>query len=190
MLGMNVGNGKHQSSHGSRETFVCHWRQKIRPVIDKASCWRSNAEQGSFYTFCCACELCRLKMDKSEPTVVEANVGERVRLPCTVEASPTLNIEWQKDGQPLSSPRWAPGQLQLFMRRASSLLFLPCLLSVTTELLAMQRGPVWLYAVLLPPSGPGHTAGLPCPPSLTDGSLNVEPLREQLWHRIYKWARA
>ncbi|NXH51668.1 PPN protein, partial [Rhabdornis inornatus] len=47
----------------------------------------------------------RLKMDKSEPTVVEANVGERVRLPCTVEASPALIIEWQKDGQPLSSPR-------------------------------------------------------------------------------------
>ncbi|NXQ01791.1 PPN protein, partial [Vidua macroura] len=47
----------------------------------------------------------RLKMDKSEPTVVDANVGERVRLPCTVEASPALTIEWQKDGQPLSSPR-------------------------------------------------------------------------------------
>ncbi|NXC93011.1 PPN protein, partial [Certhia familiaris] len=47
----------------------------------------------------------RLKMDKSEPTVVEANVGERVSLPCTVEASPALTIEWQKDGQPLSSPR-------------------------------------------------------------------------------------
>ncbi|XP_051647476.1 papilin isoform X5 [Manacus candei] len=47
----------------------------------------------------------RLRMDKSEPTVVEASVGERVRLPCTVEASPTLTIEWQKDGQPLSSPR-------------------------------------------------------------------------------------
>ncbi|XP_009668707.2 papilin isoform X2 [Struthio camelus] len=47
----------------------------------------------------------RLLMDKSEPSVMEANVGERVRLPCTVEASPTLTIEWQKDGQPLSSPR-------------------------------------------------------------------------------------
>ncbi|NXD22650.1 PPN protein, partial [Spelaeornis formosus] len=47
----------------------------------------------------------RLKMDKSEPTVVEVNVGERVRLPCTVESSPALTIEWQKDGQPLSSPR-------------------------------------------------------------------------------------
>nr|XP_009925404.1 PREDICTED: papilin [Haliaeetus albicilla] len=47
----------------------------------------------------------RLRMDKSEPSVVEASVGERVRLPCTVEASPSLTIEWQKDGQPLSSPR-------------------------------------------------------------------------------------
>ncbi|NXS40900.1 PPN protein, partial [Balaeniceps rex] len=47
----------------------------------------------------------RLRMDKSEPSVVEANVGERVRLPCTVEALPALIIEWQKDGQPLSSPR-------------------------------------------------------------------------------------
>ncbi|NWX21624.1 PPN protein, partial [Aegotheles bennettii] len=47
----------------------------------------------------------RLKMDKSKPSVVEANIGERVRLPCTVEASPALTIEWQKDGQPLSSPR-------------------------------------------------------------------------------------
>ncbi|XP_014797540.1 PREDICTED: papilin isoform X2 [Calidris pugnax] len=47
----------------------------------------------------------RLRMDKSEPSVVEANVGERVRLPCTAEASPSLTIEWQKDGQPLSSPR-------------------------------------------------------------------------------------
>ncbi|XP_008943966.1 PREDICTED: LOW QUALITY PROTEIN: papilin-like, partial [Merops nubicus] len=47
----------------------------------------------------------RLRMDKSEPSVVEANVGDRVRLPCTVEASPALTIEWQKGGQPLSSPR-------------------------------------------------------------------------------------
>ncbi|NWR58165.1 PPN protein, partial [Bucorvus abyssinicus] len=48
----------------------------------------------------------RLKMDKSEPSVLEAGVGERVRLPCRVEASPALTIEWQKDGQPLSSPRY------------------------------------------------------------------------------------
>ncbi|KGL86288.1 Papilin, partial [Charadrius vociferus] len=51
------------------------------------------------------CSATPLRMDKSEPSVVEANVGERVRLPCTVEASPALTIEWQKDGQPLSSPR-------------------------------------------------------------------------------------
>ncbi|NXY42259.1 PPN protein, partial [Ceuthmochares aereus] len=48
----------------------------------------------------------RLRMDKSEPSVVEASVGERVRLPCRVEASPALTIEWQKDGRPLSSPRY------------------------------------------------------------------------------------
>ncbi|KFV44351.1 Papilin, partial [Gavia stellata] len=52
-----------------------------------------------------ALALKQLRMDKSEPSVVEANIGERVRLPCTVEASPALTIEWQKDGQPLSSPR-------------------------------------------------------------------------------------
>ncbi|KFR09596.1 Papilin, partial [Opisthocomus hoazin] len=51
------------------------------------------------------CSATLLRMDKSEPSVVEANVGESVRLPCTVEASPALTIEWQKDGQPLSSPR-------------------------------------------------------------------------------------
>ncbi|NXG62902.1 PPN protein, partial [Hemiprocne comata] len=47
----------------------------------------------------------RLRMDKSEPSVVEASIGERVRLPCTVEASLAPTIEWQKDGKPLSSPR-------------------------------------------------------------------------------------
>ncbi|XP_053111490.1 papilin isoform X2 [Hemicordylus capensis] len=47
----------------------------------------------------------RLKMFKTEPSVVDANIGERVRLPCRVEASPSLAIEWQKDGQPISSPR-------------------------------------------------------------------------------------
>uniref|UniRef100_A0A8D0G111 Papilin n=1 Tax=Sphenodon punctatus TaxID=8508 RepID=A0A8D0G111_SPHPU len=47
----------------------------------------------------------RLRLYKNEPSVVDANIGERVRLPCRVEASPTLTIEWQKDGQPLSSLR-------------------------------------------------------------------------------------
>ncbi|EMP39570.1 Papilin [Chelonia mydas] len=44
-------------------------------------------------------------MDKNEPSVVDANIGEQVRLPCRVEASPALTIEWQKDGQPVSSSR-------------------------------------------------------------------------------------
>ncbi|XP_019352076.1 papilin isoform X4 [Alligator mississippiensis] len=47
----------------------------------------------------------RLIMAKEEPSAVDANIGERVRLPCQVEASPALTIQWQKDGQPLSSPR-------------------------------------------------------------------------------------
>ncbi|NWW45308.1 PPN protein, partial [Pedionomus torquatus] len=47
----------------------------------------------------------RLRLGKSEPSVMEANVGERVRLPCTAQVSPALSIKWQKDGQPLSSPR-------------------------------------------------------------------------------------
>ncbi|NXN28058.1 PPN protein, partial [Nycticryphes semicollaris] len=47
----------------------------------------------------------RLRMGTSEPSVMEANVGERVRLPCTAEVSPPLTIKWQKDGQPISSPR-------------------------------------------------------------------------------------
>ncbi|XP_075783381.1 papilin isoform X2 [Pelodiscus sinensis] len=47
----------------------------------------------------------RLRMDQNEPSVVEANIGERVRLPCGAEASPALTIQWQKDGQPVSSSR-------------------------------------------------------------------------------------
>ncbi|XP_020665827.3 papilin isoform X1 [Pogona vitticeps] len=47
----------------------------------------------------------RLKMYKNDPSVIDANIGERVRLPCRVEALPSLTIEWQKDGQPVSSPR-------------------------------------------------------------------------------------
>lgn len=105
--------------------------KKIRLVMEKALCWRSDAKRGSFCIFCCACGLCRLKMDKSEPSVLEASVGERARLPCTVEASPALTIEWQKDGQPLSSPRWAPRWLHHTKRQVlmeeSLLLALPSL---------------------------------------------------------------
>ncbi|NXH02858.1 PPN protein, partial [Loxia leucoptera] len=74
----------------------------------------------------------RLKMDKSEPTVVEANVGERVRLPCTVEASPVLTIEWQKDGQPLSSPRHrqqSDGALLISRVSSEDIGFFTCLAS-------------------------------------------------------------
>ncbi|NXT05071.1 PPN protein, partial [Prunella fulvescens] len=74
----------------------------------------------------------RLKMDKSEPTVVEANVGERVRLPCTVEASPALTIEWQKDGQPLSSPRHrqqSDGALVISRVSSEDLGFFTCIAS-------------------------------------------------------------
>ncbi|XP_068049426.1 papilin isoform X2 [Anomalospiza imberbis] len=74
----------------------------------------------------------RLKMDKSEPTVVEANVGERVRLPCIVEASPTFTIEWQKDGQPLSSPRHrqqADGALVISRVSSEDIGFFTCIAS-------------------------------------------------------------
>lgn len=49
--------------------------------------------------------LCRLKMYKNEPSIVDASIGEQVRLPCRVESSPSLTIEWQKDGHPISSAR-------------------------------------------------------------------------------------
>ncbi|KAK9409767.1 papilin [Crotalus adamanteus] len=47
----------------------------------------------------------RLKMYKNEPSIVDASIGEQVRLPCRVDASPSLTIEWQKDGRPISSAR-------------------------------------------------------------------------------------
>ncbi|ETE63833.1 Papilin, partial [Ophiophagus hannah] len=51
------------------------------------------------------CYSKQLKMYKDEPSVVDASIGEEVRLPCRVEASPSLTIEWQKDGHPISSAR-------------------------------------------------------------------------------------
>ncbi|KAG8126097.1 hypothetical protein E2320_021399 [Naja naja] len=51
------------------------------------------------------CYSKQLKMYKNEPSVVDASIGEEVRLPCHVEASPSLTIEWQKDGHPISSAR-------------------------------------------------------------------------------------
>ncbi|XP_051833605.1 papilin isoform X2 [Antechinus flavipes] len=46
-----------------------------------------------------------LSFDKSQPGVVDASVGQRVQLPCRTYGYPPPVIEWQKDGQPPSSPR-------------------------------------------------------------------------------------
>ncbi|XP_044515907.1 papilin [Gracilinanus agilis] len=47
----------------------------------------------------------RLSFDRNQPGVVDASVGQRVQLPCRTFGYPPPVIEWQKDGQPLSSPR-------------------------------------------------------------------------------------
>ncbi|XP_048654882.1 papilin isoform X3 [Marmota marmota marmota] len=47
----------------------------------------------------------RLHLDRTQPAVVDANLGQRIRLPCRAEGFPPPTIEWQRDGQPLSSPR-------------------------------------------------------------------------------------
>ncbi|XP_043838694.1 papilin isoform X2 [Dromiciops gliroides] len=47
----------------------------------------------------------RLSFDRNQPGVVDASVGQRVQLPCRTLGYPPPVIEWQKDGQPPSSPR-------------------------------------------------------------------------------------
>ncbi|XP_020841996.1 papilin isoform X2 [Phascolarctos cinereus] len=47
----------------------------------------------------------RLSFDRNQPGVVDATVGQRVQLPCRAFGYPPPVIEWQKDGQPPSSPR-------------------------------------------------------------------------------------
>uniref|UniRef100_I3M367 Papilin, proteoglycan like sulfated glycoprotein n=1 Tax=Ictidomys tridecemlineatus TaxID=43179 RepID=I3M367_ICTTR len=47
----------------------------------------------------------RLHLDRTQPAVVDANPGQRIRLPCHAEGFPPPTIEWQRHGQPLSSPR-------------------------------------------------------------------------------------
>uniref|UniRef100_A0A6I8S0G6 Papilin n=1 Tax=Xenopus tropicalis TaxID=8364 RepID=A0A6I8S0G6_XENTR len=39
------------------------------------------------------------------PLVIDASLGHRTRLPCLLEVHSSTNVEWQKDGKPLSSPR-------------------------------------------------------------------------------------
>uniref|UniRef100_A0A8B9Q0A5 Papilin n=1 Tax=Apteryx owenii TaxID=8824 RepID=A0A8B9Q0A5_APTOW len=143
---------------------------------------QSNTECGSCCIFChaCGCVLCRLIMDKREPSVVEANVGERVRLPCTVEASPTLTIEWQKDGQPLSSPRHrqqSDGALVISRVSSEDIGFFTCIASngrdqdqhqVLFRLLGELRITGLLPSITVPE---GETAQLHC--TVTGSSVNI-----------------
>lgn len=52
------------------------------------------------------CLLCRLRLDRNQPGVVDAQPGQRIRLTCHAEGFPPPTIEWQRDGQTLSSPRF------------------------------------------------------------------------------------
>ncbi|NWH86147.1 PPN protein, partial [Aegithalos caudatus] len=122
----------------------------------------------------------RLKMDKSEPTVVEANVGERVRLPCTVEASPALTIEWQKDGQPLSSPRHrqqADGALVISRLASEDIGFFTCTASNgrdrdQRQVLLRPLGELRITGLLPSITVPeGGTAQLHC--TVTGNNVNI-----------------
>lgn len=48
----------------------------------------------------------RLRLDQNQPGVVDARPGQRIRLTCRAEGYPPPAIEWQRDGQTLSSPRF------------------------------------------------------------------------------------
>uniref|UniRef100_A0A8C5IEH3 Papilin n=1 Tax=Junco hyemalis TaxID=40217 RepID=A0A8C5IEH3_JUNHY len=122
----------------------------------------------------------RLKMDKSEPTVVEAHVGERVRLPCTVEASPALTIEWQKDGQPLSSPRHrqqSDGALLISRVSSEDIGFFTCLASNgrdrdQRQVLLRPLGELRITGLLPSITVPeGGTAQLHC--TVTGSNVNI-----------------
>ncbi|KAM3671003.1 papilin [Ammospiza maritima maritima] len=122
----------------------------------------------------------RLKMDKSEPTVVEAHVGERVRLPCTVEASPALTIEWQKDGQPLSSPRHrqqSDGALLISRVSSEDIGFFTCLASNgrdrdQRQVLLRPLGELRITGLLPSITVPeGGTAQLHC--TVTGNNVNI-----------------
>ncbi|NXD79466.1 PPN protein, partial [Halcyon senegalensis] len=122
----------------------------------------------------------RLRMDKSEPSVVEANVGERVRLPCTVEASPTLTIEWQKDGRPLSSPRHrqqSDGALVISRVNSEDVGFFTCIASNgrdqdQRQVLLRPLGELRITGLLPSITVPeGGTAQLPC--RVTGNNVNI-----------------
>lgn len=48
----------------------------------------------------------RLRLDRTQPGVVDASPGQRIRLTCHAEDFPAPTIEWQRDGQLVSSPRF------------------------------------------------------------------------------------
>ncbi|KAI5232052.1 Papilin [Manis pentadactyla] len=48
----------------------------------------------------------RLRLDRNQPGVVDAHPGQRIRLVCRAEGLPRPTMEWQRDGQPLSSGRY------------------------------------------------------------------------------------
>lgn len=50
--------------------------------------------------------FCRLRLDRTQPGVVDASPGQRIRLTCRAEGFPVPTIEWQRDGQLVSSPRF------------------------------------------------------------------------------------
>ncbi|XP_068018276.1 papilin isoform X1 [Melanerpes formicivorus] len=122
----------------------------------------------------------RLRMDKSEPSVVEASIGERVRLPCTVEASPALTIEWQKDGQPLSSPRHrqqSDGALVISRVSSEDVGFFTCIASNGRDrdqrhVLFRPLGELRITGLLPSITVPeGGTAQLPC--TVTGSNVNI-----------------
>ncbi|NXX46366.1 PPN protein, partial [Tricholaema leucomelas] len=141
---------------------------KSRMVAQAAS---SSAHQQLTY---------RLRMDKSEPSVVEASIGERVRLPCRVEASPALTIEWQKDGQPLSSPRHrqqSDGALVISRVSSEDVGFFTCIASNgrdqdQRQVLFRPQGTLRITGLLPSITVPeGGTAQLPC--TVTGNNVNI-----------------
>ncbi|KFV67467.1 Papilin, partial [Dryobates pubescens] len=165
------------------ETTLSHWRQKkncYEIVMEKCLVLKVRCWVRKILHLWCACGLCRLRMDKSEPSVVEASIGERVRLPCTVEASPALTIEWQKDGQPLSSPRHrqqSDGALVISRVSSEDVGFFTCIASNGRDrdqrhVLFRPLGELRITGLLPSVTVPeGGTAQLPC--TVTGSNVNI-----------------
>ncbi|XP_020030715.2 papilin isoform X1 [Castor canadensis] len=47
----------------------------------------------------------RLRLDRTQPRVVDTSPGQQILLTCRAEGFPPPAIEWQRDGQSISSPR-------------------------------------------------------------------------------------